>query len=69
MLLVKKHLVCDVCGKSVSNSCHHLAHMRLHTSGKPHCVLEGIKEARKHTHTELRHSTPVTLVGSNLPRG
>jgi len=52
MLSVKKHLVCDVCGKSVSNRCH-LAHMRIHTSGKPCVCIVCWKALKKpeNTHT------------------
>lgn len=72
MLSVKKHLVCDVCGKSVSNRCH-LVHMRIHTSGKPCVCIVCWKALKKpehtHTHREVRNSTPVALVGSHLPSG
>jgi hypothetical protein len=70
MLSVKKHLVCDVCGKSVSNRCH-LAHMRIHTSGKPCVCIVCWKALKKpeNTHTQVRNSTPVALVGSHLHSG
>ena len=75
MLYVKKHLVCDVCGKSLSNRCCRFAHMWIHTSGKPCVCIVCWKALKKpeHTHaharTEVRNSTPLTLVGSHLSRG
>jgi len=54
MLHVKKHLVCDVCGKSVKqmlSSCPHEVTHKWKTLFV-HCVLEGIKEARKHAHSQ-----------------